>query len=315
MKKCMYCGAQIENGNLFCTECGKPVPQGKSCPHCGASVSDEDAFCQNCGKKIAEEPVATHAEPLPDTGQSVKNVYDNTNEGNLTHQNYSKRILYFVLALALIVVTCFGYKYFINNNHATDDGIELDDMMGKKEMKVDGEGDVESDKVAVMREELSPERVFALVNNINNTALAKPCGLEEIYNYEYSVEGDEDDPGEYVKIVIYGREIKKGNEIVNGSVRDVDLISNSAHSCYIKYMCVSDDGYVIAFKDKEDAYYFFNKVIEEGVNKDNGNGTYDVDFIGIREGNVNNVGAFCTMSEVKNFDGWYVILLNIVPIQ
>lgn len=29
MKKCPYCGNQIEDDNLFCTECGKPVPHAR----------------------------------------------------------------------------------------------------------------------------------------------------------------------------------------------------------------------------------------------------------------------------------------------
>ena len=52
MKKCNCCGAQIEDGNQFCTECGKPFLQGKSCPHCGVSVSDDDAFCKNCRNRF-----------------------------------------------------------------------------------------------------------------------------------------------------------------------------------------------------------------------------------------------------------------------
>ena len=52
MKKCPNCGAQIDDNSLFCTECGKQIPQGNVCPHCGASVSDGDAFCQSCGNKV-----------------------------------------------------------------------------------------------------------------------------------------------------------------------------------------------------------------------------------------------------------------------
>lgn len=54
MKKCSYCGVQIDDDSLFCTECGKPVPQGNVCPHCGASLNEGDAFCQSCGKKVCE---------------------------------------------------------------------------------------------------------------------------------------------------------------------------------------------------------------------------------------------------------------------
>lgn len=54
MKTCPNCGAQIADDSLFCTECGKQIPQDNVCPHCGASVNDGDSFCQNCGKSIIE---------------------------------------------------------------------------------------------------------------------------------------------------------------------------------------------------------------------------------------------------------------------
>ena len=52
MKKCSYCGAQMNDDSLFCTECGKPIPQGCVCPHCGASMNEGDVFCQSCGQVL-----------------------------------------------------------------------------------------------------------------------------------------------------------------------------------------------------------------------------------------------------------------------
>ena len=63
MKKCNNCGAQMDDDSLFCTECGKPIPQGRVCPHCGASVNNDDAFCQNCGKRA--DDVVTPSVPKP----------------------------------------------------------------------------------------------------------------------------------------------------------------------------------------------------------------------------------------------------------
>lgn len=54
MKKCPYCGAQMNDDSLFCTECGKQISQGVVCPHCGASINEGDVFCQSCGKKVDE---------------------------------------------------------------------------------------------------------------------------------------------------------------------------------------------------------------------------------------------------------------------
>lgn len=54
MKKCPNCGAQVDDNGLFCTECGKQIPQSNVCSHCGAAVNNDDAFCQNCGSKVEE---------------------------------------------------------------------------------------------------------------------------------------------------------------------------------------------------------------------------------------------------------------------
>ena len=75
MKRCPYCGEQNEDDSLFCTECGKPIPQGVVCPHCGASVDDDDVFCSNCGRMVGEQPLPEIAKPLqkkcPHCGASV----------------------------------------------------------------------------------------------------------------------------------------------------------------------------------------------------------------------------------------------------
>ena len=63
MKKCPHCGAELNDDNLFCTECGKELPKGVVCPHCGASVNEGDAFCTECGKRVDEVPQATPLEP------------------------------------------------------------------------------------------------------------------------------------------------------------------------------------------------------------------------------------------------------------
>lgn len=75
MKKCPFCGAELADDNLFCTECGKELPQGNVCPHCGAILNEGDVFCTECGKRIDEVPPITSSEPIkskcPHCGASI----------------------------------------------------------------------------------------------------------------------------------------------------------------------------------------------------------------------------------------------------
>lgn len=75
MKKCPNCNAQVNDDCLFCTECGKPIPQGNVCTQCGAVLNDGDVFCQSCGKKVDKilptELTDTTQKKCPHCGASV----------------------------------------------------------------------------------------------------------------------------------------------------------------------------------------------------------------------------------------------------
>lgn len=54
---CTNCGAELEEGAMFCGECGTKVqsqPQACTCPKCGAEVKAGKKFCVSCGTKIEE---------------------------------------------------------------------------------------------------------------------------------------------------------------------------------------------------------------------------------------------------------------------
>lgn len=74
---CQNCGAQIENGVKFCTQCGSKVPDEvqaafqptavlnqpvpTTCKACGAPLREGDAFCITCGHPIAADEDKTAA--------------------------------------------------------------------------------------------------------------------------------------------------------------------------------------------------------------------------------------------------------------
>ena len=65
---CVHCGAQLEEGSKFCTNCGQPLdteeqkPEERSvfCVHCGAKQDGNSKFCTSCG-----QPLDTEEQPSP----------------------------------------------------------------------------------------------------------------------------------------------------------------------------------------------------------------------------------------------------------
>lgn len=53
--KCGKCGAEVEKGLKFCSECGGELDGGEkiSCPECGASVKKSAKFCTECGAPMS----------------------------------------------------------------------------------------------------------------------------------------------------------------------------------------------------------------------------------------------------------------------
>ena len=49
---CGRCGAPLDDGDLFCGDCGVPV--GASCPTCGEPLTPGKRFCRRCGAALFE---------------------------------------------------------------------------------------------------------------------------------------------------------------------------------------------------------------------------------------------------------------------
>ena len=73
MNKCMNCGAEYENGEKFCIDCGSkivavPETAAGKCATCGAELAAGSKFCSNCGAKaeapmVQETPVIVASPP------------------------------------------------------------------------------------------------------------------------------------------------------------------------------------------------------------------------------------------------------------
>jgi pSer/pThr/pTyr-binding forkhead associated (FHA) protein/predicted amidophosphoribosyltransferase len=79
MITCPSCGAQNDDGNRFCDQCGtrldapaaatpppatdQPTVAAQNCPNCGSPVMPGEAFCDNCGAALTPPAAAPAADP------------------------------------------------------------------------------------------------------------------------------------------------------------------------------------------------------------------------------------------------------------
>lgn len=89
MKKCVYCGVQMSDDSLFCTECGKPVTNGKVCSYCGAALQEGEKFCTNCGKRVDQD---TGTAPIDQAMENCPYCGNNISHDDIFCQHCGKKI-------------------------------------------------------------------------------------------------------------------------------------------------------------------------------------------------------------------------------
>lgn len=71
--KCVSCGAQLQEGSLFCTICGaKQAAEEKHCSKCGRVLKPDDVFCPGCGEKNDNEQAEPQKLICPDCGRELE---------------------------------------------------------------------------------------------------------------------------------------------------------------------------------------------------------------------------------------------------
>lgn len=110
---CPYCNSPIRPGALFCTECGKKLPEKKVCPHCEKTYESVTTICPFCGKdseapveKPATTPVAQQntVAPTPQAPTQTK------------QSKKSRRFWPIVIGGALIMTLVYGIAVFYGVN-------------------------------------------------------------------------------------------------------------------------------------------------------------------------------------------------------
>lgn len=124
MKKCIFCGAPLDDDSQFCTNCGKKVePQGKMCPLCGAEIEDDAAFCSKCGMRLdaqTEPPAATPQMVIPETSSQEEEIVYECEEEKGRKWWY---IIGGIIVIALVALGCFFYSP--KQEPQKDDSVEL----------------------------------------------------------------------------------------------------------------------------------------------------------------------------------------------
>lgn len=85
--KCRYCKAELEEGELFCSNCGQKVDivqevtiseeAGVFCPKCGKKFTNGEIFCDNCGTNLTDDHISGSEDITIDRGKKNRNRHGN----------------------------------------------------------------------------------------------------------------------------------------------------------------------------------------------------------------------------------------------
>lgn len=114
MKKCYYCGVEIEDDADFCTACGSELPDC-TCPQCGADVRDDDNYCQNCGYDLLNDE---GVEIYDESGDGVVDTLEEVEES-------PKSKIIIPIVVGIIALALIGGWYFLKSTNDTTETKEL----------------------------------------------------------------------------------------------------------------------------------------------------------------------------------------------
>ena len=248
--KCPNCGAQINDDSLFCTECGKPIPQCNVCSHCGATVNEGDTFCQNCGRKVdynlSKEELETMQKKCPYCRElvnegdvfcescgrnladgSMRGAYnENEQEQYVMEGGSSRKSLSIIASILAIVLICGGlwYWYSIKKDEQTQTTSTIIPQSNSNIIAVDSfirDSDFIEETVDSVIDEVYDEYEIDTVMSDNNE-------IDKIYN---EVE-DKDSRCWFVYGTIKELEehrVINGNSILNTKLLNKDYFTEIGH--------------------------------------------------------------------------------------
>ncbi|MCM1328113.1 MAG: zinc-ribbon domain-containing protein [Ruminococcus sp.] len=92
-KKCPACGAAVEDGNLFCGECGHKFDDDNGtnrCPKCGEPLAEGDMFCGECGYRFDTPADTARNSSVQTRVEPPRSSYNySSNTGNTSSSGYA----------------------------------------------------------------------------------------------------------------------------------------------------------------------------------------------------------------------------------
>ena len=104
---CTKCGKEIPDDINICPECGTVLKETKFCHHCGAEIDKDCIICPKCGKQVEQ---VKHEQPQIVINNANNNANTNVNASIGRRQKECNKWVAFFLCLFLGVIG--GHKFY-----------------------------------------------------------------------------------------------------------------------------------------------------------------------------------------------------------
>lgn len=102
---CVKCGAEINNGEKICNNCGALQDGAMHCKHCGEAIDKDCIICPKCGKQVgeikAEQPNIV-----------INNSNNNVNTANVSGAYGRQKDKWVAFLLCLFLGVVGGHKFY-----------------------------------------------------------------------------------------------------------------------------------------------------------------------------------------------------------